>query len=124
MAVVPSDGKVTVSEFYLEMTIVWLFILLVSTTGLDRTADWRAMILPVGAFLMVVLHAVATRKAVRAAERLFAASGGNSLYATGRLQRLFRDIHAGASHLSLSFDNAAAPYGQYRMGTELAAAAF
>jgi alkylation response protein AidB-like acyl-CoA dehydrogenase len=69
-------------------------------------------------------QAAATQMAVRAAERLFAAAGGNSLYATGRMQRLFRDIHAGASHFSLSFDYAAAPYGQYRMGAELPVAAF
>jgi 3-hydroxy-9,10-secoandrosta-1,3,5(10)-triene-9,17-dione monooxygenase len=69
-------------------------------------------------------QAAATRMAVRAAERLFAAAGGMSLYSSGRLQRLFRDIHAGASHFSLSFDYAAAPYGLYRMGAELPAATF
>ena len=63
-------------------------------------------------------QASATAMACRAAERIFSAAGGNALYLSGRLQRLFRDIHAGASHFSLSFDNAAAPYGQYRLGLE------
>ena len=69
-------------------------------------------------------QATATQMAVRASERIFAATGGIALYSSGRMQRLFRDIHAGASHFSLSFDNAAAPYGQYRMGAALNRAAF
>ena len=63
-------------------------------------------------------QASATMMSTRAASRLFAAAGGGALYASSCMQRLFRDIHAGASHFSLSFDNAAAPYGQFRLGAE------
>jgi alkylation response protein AidB-like acyl-CoA dehydrogenase len=69
-------------------------------------------------------QAAATRMALRAAERIFAAAGGNALYLSSRMQRAFRDIHAGAAHFSLSFDNAAAPYGQWRLGAEPNRAAF
>jgi alkylation response protein AidB-like acyl-CoA dehydrogenase len=69
-------------------------------------------------------QAIATQYAVRAANRIFSAAGGNALYSSSRLQRLFRDVNAGAAHYSLSFDNAAAPYGQYRLGAEPNRAAF
>jgi alkylation response protein AidB-like acyl-CoA dehydrogenase len=69
-------------------------------------------------------QAIATQYAVRAANRIFAAAGGNALYSSNRLQRFFRDVNAGAAHYSLSFDNAAAPYGQYRLGAEPNRAAF
>jgi alkylation response protein AidB-like acyl-CoA dehydrogenase len=69
-------------------------------------------------------QAAATRMAVRATERIFAAAGGASVYSSGRMQRLFRDVHAGASHYSLSFDNAAMPYGEMRLGLAPNAMAF
>lgn len=65
MTTLPPDGPVTRREFYLEMTVVWLFILLISTAGIDRSSDWRAMLVPVGALLILALHSIESWKAAR-----------------------------------------------------------
>ena len=43
-------------------------------------------------------------------------AGGTALYASNPLQDIFRDSTAGASHLSLTWQRAAPPYGQLRLG--------
>lgn len=52
----------------------------------------------------------------RATQRLFAASGGSSIYTSSRLQRAFRDIHAGMQHLSIVWDLYGAAYGHHLLG--------
>jgi 3-hydroxy-9,10-secoandrosta-1,3,5(10)-triene-9,17-dione monooxygenase len=63
-------------------------------------------------------QAEATLLACGAVDRIFGSAGGSAIYLSNRLQRVFRDVHAGAAHFSLSFDFAAAPYGQLRLGAE------
>jgi len=53
---------------------------------------------------------------VRAVDTLMAASGAGGLYATLPLQRLFRDVHAAAAHIALTWDVQAAAYGQHTLG--------
>jgi alkylation response protein AidB-like acyl-CoA dehydrogenase len=60
--------------------------------------------------------AYAAQLAVRAVDRIFASAGGGSIYLSSRLQRAFRDVHAGAAHVSIAWDLVAAPYGYLRLG--------
>ena len=57
--------------------------------------------------------------ATRAVDTLMAASGAGGLYATLPLQRLFRDVHAAAAHIALTWDVQAAAYGQHALGLPL-----
>jgi len=56
---------------------------------------------------------------VRAVDTLMAASGAGGLYATLPLQRLFRDVHAAAAHIALTWDVQATAYGQNALGLPL-----
>jgi hypothetical protein len=62
MADMPLDAPVTRREFYLELMVVWLFLLLAALPLIKVESRWTAIILPVGALLMVLLHAVALRR--------------------------------------------------------------
>jgi hypothetical protein len=64
MVTQPSDAPVTRREFYMELMVVWLFILLASLAALRDSQRWSAVILPVGALLMVALHALALRRSL------------------------------------------------------------
>jgi alkylation response protein AidB-like acyl-CoA dehydrogenase len=55
---------------------------------------------------------------VRAVNRLFAESGGHSLFEASPLQRFHRDVHAASHHVSLSWDTAAEQYGRILLGLE------
>jgi alkylation response protein AidB-like acyl-CoA dehydrogenase len=46
---------------------------------------------------LVATHA--TRTAARVVDRMYDAGGGTSIYATSRLQRAFRDVHAATQHM-------------------------
>jgi 3-hydroxy-9,10-secoandrosta-1,3,5(10)-triene-9,17-dione monooxygenase len=52
----------------------------------------------------------------RAIDSLMAASGAGGLATSGRLQRHFRDIHAGTAHIALTWDVQATAYGQNALG--------
>ena len=53
---------------------------------------------------------------VRAANRLFEAAGGHSLFESDPIQRLWRDTHAGAHQMALYWDNLAEGYGRAAFG--------
>jgi 3-hydroxy-9,10-secoandrosta-1,3,5(10)-triene-9,17-dione monooxygenase len=57
----------------------------------------------------------------RAVDTLMAASGAGGLYTSAPLQRLFRDVHAAAAHIALTWDVQAAAYGQHALGVPLQA---
>jgi len=57
--------------------------------------------------------------AARASERIFAAAGGTAIYRSNRLQRSFRDVHAGANHIGVSWDFSATAYGEFMIGHEI-----
>jgi 3-hydroxy-9,10-secoandrosta-1,3,5(10)-triene-9,17-dione monooxygenase len=52
----------------------------------------------------------------RAIDSLMAASGAGGLSIGGRMQRHFRDIHAGTAHIALTWDVQATAYGQNALG--------
>lgn len=59
--------------------------------------------------------------ATRAVDTLMAASGAGGLPTNAPLQRLFRDVHAGAAHIALTWDVQAASYGQHALGVPMQA---
>jgi alkylation response protein AidB-like acyl-CoA dehydrogenase len=58
----------------------------------------------------------AVRLCVRAVDLLFDSVGGTGLYGHNRVQRFWRDIHAGAQHISLNWDAVGSLYGRGRLG--------
>lgn len=58
----------------------------------------------------------AARLSVQAVDAIFAASGGGGLFRTGRIQRYWRDTHAGAAHISMNWDAVGALYGRVTLG--------
>ncbi len=52
------------------------------------------------------------QQARTAANRLFEAAGGSGIYAAHPIQRMMRDINAGAAHYAFTDDTAAANYGR------------
>jgi alkylation response protein AidB-like acyl-CoA dehydrogenase len=63
-------------------------------------------------------QAFCVRLFVQAVDALFQASGGQGLFLDSPLQRIWRDAHAAASHISLTWDSAGALYGQHLLGLE------
>jgi len=70
MIALPPDAPVTRREFYMSLTTVWLFIVLVAAADLGRASKWTALVLPIGALGIFILHAVSLRRAL--------AGGGSS----------------------------------------------
>ena len=60
--------------------------------------------------------AMAVRQCVRAVDMIFEAYGGGGLYDHQAIQRAWRDIHAGAGHISFAFDAVGATYGKVMLG--------
>lgn len=58
----------------------------------------------------------AARLSVQAVDAIFAASGGGGLFRTGRIQRYWRDAHAGSAHISMNWDAVGALYGRVTLG--------
>jgi alkylation response protein AidB-like acyl-CoA dehydrogenase len=63
-------------------------------------------------------QAYAVSLAVRAADVLNAATGGNGLAMSNPIQRAWRDVNAVGRHVSLNWDSVAAMYGQMALGLE------
>ncbi|CAL9607978.1 Flavin-dependent monooxygenase, oxygenase subunit HsaA [Nocardiopsis dassonvillei] len=61
----------------------------------------------------------AARRAVRAADSLFGASGGRALAASGTLQRFWRDTRAGGLHALNDHDRVARLFGRSEFGLEV-----
>lgn len=60
--------------------------------------------------------AYSTQLAHSAVKLIFEAAGGTALYASNPLQEIFRDVTAGAAHVSLSWHRSAPYYGQIQLG--------
>ncbi len=56
------DTPSTRREYHLELMIVWLFVVLATTTTLESGFRWTFWILPLGAVGMVGFHAMALRR--------------------------------------------------------------
>jgi len=63
-------------------------------------------------------QAFCVRLLVQAIDLLFLASGGQGLHLDHPLQRIWRDAHAAASHISLNWDSTGSMYGQHLLGVE------
>jgi len=63
-------------------------------------------------------HAYVARLCVSATNRLFDGAGGHAIYADNPLQRLHRDVNAGAHQVALGWDDNAILYGRVRLGLE------
>jgi 4-hydroxyphenylacetate 3-monooxygenase len=61
-------------------------------------------------------QAFAVKLAVRAADRLYEASGGTAGYLKSPIQRFWRDVHMAASHYYVDYDLAARILGRHLMG--------
>jgi 3-hydroxy-9,10-secoandrosta-1,3,5(10)-triene-9,17-dione monooxygenase len=59
--------------------------------------------------------AMAVRLAVKAVDSLFEMAGGHGIYDSA-LQRIYRDMHAGAGHFSFSTDAQLPPWGLVALG--------
>lgn len=51
-----------------------------------------------------------------AVEKLYKASGGRAAYKDNPMQRYYRDVSVGISHISMSWDAMGAEFGKYRLG--------
>ena len=63
--------------------------------------------------------AVGMKIVVEAVDSLFEMLGGNGIYDSGPLQRIFRDAHAGAAHFSFGVDAQATPWALQALGGEV-----
>jgi resorcinol 4-hydroxylase (FADH2) len=63
-------------------------------------------------------QAFCVRLLVAAVDALFLAAGGQGLFLEQPLQRVWRDAHAAASHISLNWDSTGSMYGQFMLGLE------
>jgi alkylation response protein AidB-like acyl-CoA dehydrogenase len=63
-------------------------------------------------------QAFCVRLLIGAIDALFLAAGGQGLFLDQPLQRVWRDAHAAASHISLNWDSTGSMYGQFMLGQE------
>jgi alkylation response protein AidB-like acyl-CoA dehydrogenase len=55
---------------------------------------------------------------VQAIDALFQAAGGQGIFTSKPIQRAWRDIHAGALHVSMNWDAVSTMYGQHALGLD------
>jgi 3-hydroxy-9,10-secoandrosta-1,3,5(10)-triene-9,17-dione monooxygenase len=60
--------------------------------------------------------AAAPQRARHAANRLFEGAGGSAIYVSNPLERMLRDVNAGAAHYAFTDDLAAPNYGRALLG--------
>ena len=58
----------------------------------------------------------AVRLCARAVDLLFESVGGMGIYNRNRVQRFWRDFHAGAQHISVNWDAVGTLYGRVQLG--------
>ena len=63
-------------------------------------------------------QAFSVKLLTQAIDVLFLASGGQGIFSSKPLQRIWRDAHAAAVHVSLNWDAVSTTYGQYALGLE------
>jgi alkylation response protein AidB-like acyl-CoA dehydrogenase len=63
-------------------------------------------------------QAFCVRLLLQAIDALFLAAGGQGLFLDRPLQRIWRDAHAAAAHISLNWDSTGSMYGQFMLGLE------
>lgn len=61
-------------------------------------------------------YAYIARLCIEATEQIYLASGASANFEASPLQRYWRDIHAMASHMVLSFDYAGEVFGRSTLG--------
>jgi alkylation response protein AidB-like acyl-CoA dehydrogenase len=66
----------------------------------------------------------ATRLLTAAVDRLFLCSGGRGIFLDQHVQRAFRDVHAAAAHLGLSWDLVGTMWGQHALGLPITSPAY
>ena len=72
----PMDAPITRREFYMELMVVWLFILLTSTARIGSDSGWTSLLIPVGALAILALHAVALARGSRSPSSTTRQGGG------------------------------------------------
>lgn len=63
-------------------------------------------------------HAFAVRLLVRAVDQLYESVGTNGLFDDNPIQREWRNVHAGAMHITNNWDAAGTLYGRFALGLE------
>ncbi|MGB6754253.1 MAG: acyl-CoA dehydrogenase family protein, partial [Xanthobacteraceae bacterium] len=63
-------------------------------------------------------QAFSVKLLVQAIDALFQAAGGQGIFASKPIQRAWRDIHAGALHVSMNWDAVSTMYGQHALGLD------
>ncbi len=63
-------------------------------------------------------QAFSVRLLVQAIDALFQAAGGQGIFTSKPIQRAWRDIHAGALHVSMNWDAVSTMYGQHALGVD------
>lgn len=63
-------------------------------------------------------QAFSVRLIVQAIDALFQATGGQGIFTIKPVQRAWRDIHAGALHVSITWDAISTMYGQHALGVD------
>lgn len=92
-----------------------LALVLANAEMVDRAQD-PADITPLDSARISRDWAWAAQTARHAANRIFEASGGSSIYEGQRMQQMFRDVNSSAQHFAFTWDSAMTAYGRIAAG--------
>lgn len=92
-----------------------LALVLADAEMVDRASD-PADISPLQRAQIPRNWAFAVQRARHAANRVFEVSGGSAIYDGNQMQRMFRDLNAGAQHFAFTWDRAMVTYGRALAG--------